>query len=159
MPSFFLMIRRPPSSSLFPYTTLFRSAQCVCGRMVGLQKTSGPNHNSTHQGGHGDRKSTRLNSSHGYISYALFFFNDTATSEFFTLSLHDALPICSMCLWPYGGFTKDLWPQSQLNPSRRAWGELVGQGSKSKSNSLLRASKMLDGVFQPLEYPRNLGSR
>src|SRR3990172_286669 len=43
--------------------------------------------------GHGvDRKSTRLNSSHGYISYALFFFNDTATTEIYTLSLH-ALPI------------------------------------------------------------------
>src|SRR3990172_5245070 len=40
-----------------------------------------------------DRKSTRLNSSHDYISYALFFFNDTATTEIYTLSLHDALPI------------------------------------------------------------------
>src|SRR3990172_1919341 len=40
-----------------------------------------------------DRKSTRLNSSHGYISYALFFFNDAATTEIYPLSLHDALPI------------------------------------------------------------------
>src|SRR3990172_6856381 len=40
-----------------------------------------------------DRKSTRLNSSHGYISYSLFFFNDTATTEIYPLSLHDALPI------------------------------------------------------------------
>src|SRR6266436_3711911 len=40
-----------------------------------------------------DRKSTRLNSSPGYISYALFFFNDTTTTEIYTLSLHDALPI------------------------------------------------------------------
>src|SRR3990172_2084330 len=40
-----------------------------------------------------DRKSTRLNSSHGYISYALFFFNDRATTKISTLSLHDALPI------------------------------------------------------------------
>src|ERR1041385_5425811 len=45
------------------------------------------------QEGHRDRKSTRLNSSHGYISYAVFFFNDTATTEIYTLSLHDALPI------------------------------------------------------------------
>src|SRR4051795_12541188 len=97
------MIRRPPRSTLFPYTTLFR-----------------------------DRKSTRLNSSHTLIPYAvfclkkknrivvplplldclcffvmirrpprstlfpyttLFFFNDTATTEIYTLSLHDALPI------------------------------------------------------------------
>src|SRR3989338_5243243 len=42
----------------------------------------------------GDRKSTRLNSSHSSISYAVFFFNDTATTEIYTLSLHDALPIC-----------------------------------------------------------------
>src|SRR3990167_5696531 len=41
-----------------------------------------------------DRKSTRLNSSHSQISYSVFFFNDTATTEIYTLSLHDALPIC-----------------------------------------------------------------
>src|SRR3989338_5208011 len=41
----------------------------------------------------GDRKSTRLNSSHSSISYSLFFFNDTATTEIYPLSLHDALPI------------------------------------------------------------------
>src|SRR3989338_6809063 len=40
-----------------------------------------------------DRKSTRLNSSHSSISYTLFFFNDTATTEIYPLSLHDALPI------------------------------------------------------------------
>src|SRR4030042_27625 len=55
-----------------------------------------------------DRKSTRLNSSHGYISYAGFFFNDTATTEIYTLSLHDALPISShiyRSLWcGVGGF-------------------------------------------------------
>src|SRR3990167_7052501 len=43
-----------------------------------------------------DRKSTRLNSSHSQMSYAVFFFNDTATTEIYTLSLHDALPI-SVC--------------------------------------------------------------
>src|SRR5574344_2064376 len=53
-----------------------------------------------------DRKSTRLNSSHQIISYAVFclkkkkiyffFFNDTATTEIYTLSLHDALPICAV---------------------------------------------------------------
>src|ERR1041385_2498058 len=40
-----------------------------------------------------DRKSTRLNSSHGYISYAVFCLNGTATTEIYPLSLHDALPI------------------------------------------------------------------
>src|SRR3989304_3850766 len=140
---FFLMIRRPPRSTLFPYTTLFRSParfprcrSCWDARPEALRLRR-------------DRKSTRLNSSHGYISYAvfclkkkreynlrqelpdyelpvhrghplprrlgvsspclscprllsllgvrqdalLFFFNDTATTEIYTLSLHDALPI------------------------------------------------------------------
>src|SRR3989338_8059650 len=43
-----------------------------------------------------DRKSTRLNSSHSSTSYSVFFFNDTATTEIYTLSLHDALPISSV---------------------------------------------------------------
>src|SRR5947209_8441685 len=41
-----------------------------------------------------DRKSTRLNSSHANISYAVFCSNHTATTQIYTLSLHDALPIC-----------------------------------------------------------------
>src|SRR3990167_7580198 len=60
------------------------------------------------QGSELDRKSTRLNSSHSQISYAAFFlekiislfFNDTATTEIYTLSLHDALPIW---LWQMNG--------------------------------------------------------
>src|SRR3990172_6844692 len=44
--------------------------------------------------GPGDRKSTRLNSNHLYISYSPLFFNDTAPTEIYPLSLHDALPIC-----------------------------------------------------------------
>src|SRR3990167_60066 len=94
MPSFFfLMIRRPPRSTLFPYTTLFRSIGgdfIDCARIAWLNLVCW-------QGtvrSIADRKSTRLNSSHSQISYALFFFfNDTATTEIYTLSLHDALPI------------------------------------------------------------------
>src|SRR5258707_10833986 len=64
------MIRRPPRSTLFPYTTLFRSLPERClprgsrqaGRRPWLQE-------DVH---HGDRKSTRLNSSHANISYAVF---------------------------------------------------------------------------------------
>src|SRR2546426_11297853 len=64
---FFLMIRRPPRSTLFPYTTLFRSpaAQSSNGA-VGLGYY-GVSPRDTR-----DRKSTRLNSSHLVISYAVF---------------------------------------------------------------------------------------
>src|SRR6266436_8938780 len=61
---FFLMIRRPPRSTLFPYTTLFRSSlhpDDLLGHAGGGLLVWGL-----------DRKSTRLNSSHGYISYAVF---------------------------------------------------------------------------------------
>src|SRR5215813_14624591 len=62
---FFLMIRRPPRSTLFPYTTLFRSKWRTRPRSPPPCRTSG------HQR-HLDRKSTRLNSSHVRISYAVF---------------------------------------------------------------------------------------
>src|SRR3712207_2766702 len=131
------MIRRPPRSTLFPYTTLFRSGlehpaaqrhdrAALLGeldelaraddpllrvlpadqRLRALQAAVGQAHQRLV-----DRKSTRLNSSHANISYAVFclkkkkiqrsdysvffFFNDTATTEIYTLSLHDALPIWS----------------------------------------------------------------
>src|SRR5687768_17680767 len=69
---FFLMIRRPPRSTLFPYTTLFRSRTCepLVGQSVALVATRGDEGLRAHR--FRDRKSTRLNSSHGYISYAVF---------------------------------------------------------------------------------------
>src|SRR3712207_6713655 len=122
------MIRRPPRSTLFPYTTLFRSAAqrpVGGGEAVELRQRQqrdqqhgggveraahvdhedrdrdagdGDGHPPPQPRGHRrpavDRKSTRLNSSHANISYAVFFLNDTATTEIYTLSLHDALPIC-----------------------------------------------------------------
>src|SRR6266571_4367233 len=131
---FFLMIRRPPRSTLFPYTMLFRSLATKQDFKLIAPRTE------YHCVRCGDRKSTRLNSSHMSISYAVFclnkkklatrrtlfhilvgcgllmlkvsrlklpviwllvsmwlntffFFNDTATTEIYTLSLHDALPI------------------------------------------------------------------
>src|SRR3989304_5276719 len=94
MPSFFLMIRRPPRSTLFPYTTLFRSVYQRLATVREPDKFPAWLRRVTLNAGHADRKSTRLNSSHGYTSYAVFFFNDTATTEIYSLSLHDALPIC-----------------------------------------------------------------
>src|SRR5206468_12545308 len=98
---FFLMIPRPPSSTLFPYTTLFRSPDPHCrgGGGHGPRRETGRGAGAWHQGavgqnqsvaragqggcplldagsrsrrGVGDRKSTRLNSSHDQISYAVF---------------------------------------------------------------------------------------
>src|SRR2546422_7789548 len=90
------MIRRPPRSTLFPYTTLFRSMVgailfgvissilrkkkilALTGMLLAIAATalggSSVQINETPHGGLaiGDRKSTRLNSSHGYISYAVF---------------------------------------------------------------------------------------
>src|SRR2546426_11646533 len=78
---FFLMIRRPPRSTLFPYTTLFRSL--VRGEFCRQRRQSQRHRPSSHsqpQHRHGgrarrdrqDRESTRLNSSHLVISYAVF---------------------------------------------------------------------------------------
>src|SRR2546422_2673373 len=73
------MIRRPPRSTLFPYTTLFRSAKSYlgceeanrpAGGEAGSYAAAGACRGCCHRGE--DRKSTRLNSSHGYISYAVF---------------------------------------------------------------------------------------
>src|SRR5258708_15780392 len=77
------MIRRPPRSTLFPYTTLFRSASSRGTRGVGMylrgrwkeamELIDGAYTNlSVQRAGRQDRKSTRLNSSHQIISYAVF---------------------------------------------------------------------------------------
>src|SRR2546422_3881263 len=71
------MIRRPPRSTLFPYTTLFRS-QFVNEFFKPWRETVQTAHSRINEGEtpgsstSRDRKSTRLNSSHGYISYAVF---------------------------------------------------------------------------------------
>src|SRR2546430_6865953 len=80
------MIRRPPRSTLFPYTTLFRSHhghgqepwkerhRAARGRLVATAPTPGRfrRDRGGHTVGRQDRKSTRLNSSHSQISYAVF---------------------------------------------------------------------------------------
>src|ERR1051326_5293148 len=94
MPSFFLMIRRPPRSTLFPYTTLFRSPQLKESRGLVLMVSSDVSTRTFPTGGsYRSEEHTSELQSHSFISYAVFFFNDTATTEIYTLSLHDALPI------------------------------------------------------------------
>src|SRR5258708_13020370 len=76
------MIRRPPRSTLFPYTTLFRSIACVSSGTSCFDSLSSYSLNSTDARScvvgarcvqaQRDRKSTRLNSSHQIISYAVF---------------------------------------------------------------------------------------
>src|SRR3712207_9487043 len=80
---FFLMIRRPPRSTLFPYTTLFRSHRsgaedrvAEAGRAVdeaeGGESAVAAGQRAVAEVAKRDRKSTRLNSSHANISYAVF---------------------------------------------------------------------------------------
>src|SRR5882762_653372 len=120
---FFLMIRRPPRSTLFPYTTLFRSAPARRSRrpLSGASRRPPPRHRRSEE--HTSELQSHLNlvcrlllekkkqdvslviasSFHVDLDEAeigvidlfivFFFFNDTATTEIYTLSLHDALPI------------------------------------------------------------------
>src|SRR2546422_7392537 len=84
------MIRRPPRSTLFPYTTLFRSKEAVhlhedfahSSRLVGILSS----HSFFTRGR--DRKSTRLNSSHGYISYAVFCLKKKKKHQIYRLLKH-----------------------------------------------------------------------
>src|SRR2546430_11714104 len=66
------MIRRPPRSTLFPYTTLFRSRDVAETEIIVGRTGLGINQPHVHQLFWIDRKSTRLNSSHSQISYAVF---------------------------------------------------------------------------------------
>src|SRR2546430_3857717 len=83
------MIRRPPRSTLFPYTTLFRShhaadeVQPEIGRL--------PEHDGARLTVLRDRKSTRLNSSHSQISYAVFCLKKKKTNDF----AREAIASCS----------------------------------------------------------------
>src|SRR5215211_8638679 len=69
---FFLMIRRPPRSTLFPYTTLFRSPKHIRADVLLLDEVFAVGDEDFQRKCFGDRKSTRLNSSHTVISYAVF---------------------------------------------------------------------------------------
>src|SRR5437762_3593655 len=156
------MIRFPPRSTLFPYTTLFRSLrhqvlgrgdQLLVGRGASVKDClralltfvlHGVEEQAfvvlEHRQHRLDRKSTRLNSSHRCISYAVFclkkkkstivlldsictlihdfFFNDTLPTEIYTLSLHDALPISSTSgTRPRGSTAGWAWRQCKRLPS------------------------------------------
>src|SRR2546430_12259431 len=81
------MIRRPPRSTLFPYTTLFRSRIRV---IIAIQGVDGGESRLVPDGTR-DRKSTRLNSSHSQISYAVFCLKKKTTTRRSTYVLHPVL--------------------------------------------------------------------
>src|ERR1044071_5477728 len=96
MPSFFLMIRRPPRSTLFPYTTLFRSILAAASAAIGVAAAAVSQLELTRWGSYKrSEEHTSELQSRVDISYAVFFFNDTAPTEIYPLPLHDALPIYS----------------------------------------------------------------
>src|SRR5256885_7417036 len=102
---FFLMIRRPPRSTLFPYTTLFRSRKNQCQktcRLLGRHCSYVLCHRptldrDTQEGRKPDRKSTRLNSSHLVISYAVFCLKKKNTSK--SCSISAALLLLPSRFW------------------------------------------------------------
>src|SRR2546430_11404652 len=92
------MIRRPPRSTLFPYTTLFRSVldrfQRTRGRKQSLAKHDDEDDHELESLGLIDRKSTRLNSSHSQISYAVFCLKKKKTNNTYNSHQHgDSEPI------------------------------------------------------------------
>src|SRR5256885_5979544 len=86
------MIRRPPRSTLFPYTTLFRSRGVRGARVQLDQRLADPRHVADIA----DRKSTRLNSSHLVISYAVFCLKKKKTT--YSSSLRSSPSSHSPCL-------------------------------------------------------------
>src|SRR5215467_2156729 len=173
------MIRRPPRSTLFPYTTLFRSPHRAPPAPSLRQGAAGSPPRPFRCRGRtsaGDRKSTRLNSSHLVISYAVFcskrkkvdrsniepeqanpqrssspsslsprslrrscrapfFFNDTATTEIYTLSLHDALPISR-------GRTSAPGPPPSPTP-QSTWPAIPGRPAGDRKSTRLNSSHLV----------------
>src|SRR3990167_6468434 len=98
------MIRRPPRSTLFPYTTLFRSRVGLTATGPTAWRTRRSGGRTTPSSGCRSEEHTSELQSQSNLVCRLIFFNDTATTEIYTLSLHDALPISrwSDGDWAYG---------------------------------------------------------
>src|SRR3990167_2400246 len=126
------MIRRPPRSSLFPYTALFRSLLLRPPAARSPLRQPAPRFRKGRRPGAGDRKSTRLNSSHSQITDPVSFFNDTATTEIFTLSLHGALPISSS---PTASCAKSATPACSTISERSASGSRRSEEHTSELQS------------------------
>src|SRR3989338_6779501 len=88
------MIRRPPRSTLFPYTTLFRSARAYSKIRFELDMRRQKSDKTRIPKFLRSEEHTSELQSQFHLLCRLFFFNDTAPTEIYPLSLHDALPIC-----------------------------------------------------------------
>src|SRR2546430_3542976 len=101
---FFLMIRRPPRSTLFPYTTLFRSL-----RVHQREIASDGMHSVVERvDAQSDRKSTRLNSSHSQISYAVFCLKKKKKTPYTTTITKESATLNSIgVLQTYGAIITD----------------------------------------------------
>src|SRR5256885_12333429 len=96
------MIRRPPRSTLFPYTTLFRSGERgrwdgrdpAARRREAAAARGAPQRRADRAGDREDRQSTRLNSSHLVISYAVFCLKKKRETASGRTPLNDALRLC-----------------------------------------------------------------
>src|SRR2546430_11312254 len=93
------MIRRPPRSTLFPYTTLFRSPHPIITDSGGFQVMSLSQLRKLDENGV-DRKSTRLNSSHSQISYAVFCLKKKKNHQTVTSTLSRHYPYQSRLIEP-----------------------------------------------------------
>src|SRR2546430_3847877 len=101
------MIRRPPRSTLFPYTTLFRSIGRAERRFHALLASHVPDAEARDGDGlgralraAGDRKSTRLNSSHSQISYAVFCLKKKNRVSLIPVAACSPSRVLSNCVWP-----------------------------------------------------------
>src|SRR5256885_12695206 len=104
---FFLMIRRPPRSTLFPYTTLFRSLLTLpAKRLKPLLRQKRKAHHD--QSNARDRKSTRLNSSHLVISYAVFCLKKKKKQYNPAVPLAPASPSVHLHGWSHGAAHRSL---------------------------------------------------
>src|SRR5260221_4277516 len=102
------MIRRPPRSTLFPYTTLFRSPPEQDGSTTGTPVVQ-TEYILKSSGGGGDRKSTRLNSSHTVISYAVFCLKKKKKIAYIaSANTHS--------MWCRTGSTYSYWPSCEVCP-------------------------------------------
>src|SRR5690349_21704397 len=114
-----------------------------------------------------DRKSTRLNSSHVEISYAVFCLNDTSTTEIYTLSLHDALPISLPTVTVPGGTINGTYSVSWTAPptatsydvqERLNGGAWTTIASATTSTSISRPGNV-SGSYRSEEHTSELQSR